>query len=105
VSTLAGKSAKGSNDGKGKAASFSHPDGLAVDRAGNVYVADVGNNKIRKITPDGVVTTVAGTGKRGAQNGPARSATFYRPFGLTIDKHGNLYVADYQNNKVRKISF
>ena len=105
VTTLAGKLTKGSDNGKGKGASFSHPDGLAVDRAGNVYVADVGNNKIRKITPRGVVTTVAGTGKHGAQNGPAHSATFYRPFALTIDKEGNLYVADYQNNLVRKISF
>ena len=105
VTTLAGKLTKGSDNGKGKGASFSHPDGLAVDRAGNVYVADVGNNKIRKITPRGVVTTVAGTGKHGAQNGPAHSATFYRPFALTIDNAGNLYVADYQNNLVRKISF
>ncbi len=105
VSTLAGNPKKGSGDGKGKAASFSHPDGLAVDRAGNVFVADVGNNKIRKITPGGVVTTIAGAGKRGAQNGAGGTATFYRPFGLTIDKAGNLYVADYQNNLIRKITF
>ncbi len=104
VSTLAGKSLKGAADGKGKSASFSHPDGLAVDRAGNIYVADVGNNKIRKITPDGMVTTLAGSGKRAAENGPAKTASFYRPFGVTIDKEGDLYVADYQNNLVRKIS-
>jgi sugar lactone lactonase YvrE len=103
VTTLAGKAAKGANDGRGKAASFSHPDGLAVDAGGNVYVADVGNNKIRKITPDGTVSTVAGTGKRGADDGPAKTATFYRPFGITIGKDGYLYVADYQNNVVRKI--
>jgi sugar lactone lactonase YvrE len=105
VSTLAGNIKKGSKDGKGKAASFLHPDGLAVDRSGNVYVADVGNNKIRKITPDGLVSTVAGTGTRGVENGPANAASFYRPFGVTIDKTGNLYVADYQNNLIRKISF
>ena len=104
VSTLAGKSLKGAADGKGKVASFSHPDGLAVDRSGNIYVADVGNNKIRKITPDGVVSTIAGNGTRGGENGPVRAASFYRPFGLTIDKDGNLYIADYQNNLVRKIS-
>jgi len=105
VSTFAGNTVKGSKDGKGKAASFSHPDGLAVDRAGNVYVADVGNNKIRKITPDGMVSTIAGDGTRGGVNGPGKTASFYRPFGITIDKAGNLYVADYQNNLIRKISF
>jgi|SRR6185503_5875383 len=104
VSTLAGKTIKGAADGKGKAASFSHPGGLAADAKGNVYVADAGNNKIRKITPDGVVTTLAGNGARGAENGPAKKASFYRPFGVTIGKDGNLYVADYQNNLVRKIS-
>jgi sugar lactone lactonase YvrE len=104
VSTFAGNVKKGAKDGKGKAASFSHPDGLVVDGAGNVYVADVGNNKIRKITPDGVVSTVAGTGLRGADNGPAKTASFYRPFGITIGKDGSLYVADYQNNLIRKIS-
>jgi sugar lactone lactonase YvrE len=105
VSTLAGASKKGAADGKGSDASFSHPDGLTVDKNGNVYVADVGNNKIRKITPDGMVTTLAGTGKRGANNGPAGGATFYRPFGVTADNAGNIYVADYQNNVIRKISF
>jgi len=104
VSTVAGNVKKGSKDGKGKTASFSHPDGLAVDRSGNVYVADVGNNKIRKITPDGTVSTVAGTGKRGADDGLAKAASFYRPFGIAIGKDGSLYVADYQNNVVRKIS-
>lgn len=103
VSTLAGKTKKGSANGKGAAASFSHPDGIAVDRSGNVYVADVGNNKIRKITPDGTVSDYAGTGKRGSDNGPLNTASFYRPFGLTIDGGGNLYVADYQNNLVRRI--
>ncbi|MBB3054652.1 NHL repeat-containing protein [Mucilaginibacter gotjawali] len=103
VSTLAGKTKRGSANGKGAAASFSHPDGIAVDKKGNVYVADVGNNKIRKITPDGMVSDYAGTGKRGADNGPAFTATFYRPFGITIDNAGNLFVADYQNNLIRKI--
>jgi len=104
VSTLAGMIAKGSADGKGKDALFSHPDGLAVDRKGNIYVADVGNNKIRKITPDGTVTTIAGTRKRGADNGPLKTATFNRPYGVAVDNGGNIYVADYLNNVVRKIS-
>jgi len=107
VTTLAGRAFKrnqGSKNGKGAAASFNHPCGIAVDRKGNVYVADVGNNKIRKVTPDGVVSTFAGTGKRGAANGAIDSATFNRPFGVAVDREGNVYVADYQNNMVRKIN-
>jgi len=111
VTTLAGKPAKkgkhntGSKDGKGPSASFSKPCGIAVDKNGNVYVADVGNNKIRKVTQDGTVTTFAGAGLRGSENGPAGKATFNRPFGVAVDKQGNVYVADYQNNLVRKIGF
>ncbi|HLX65683.1 MAG TPA: SBBP repeat-containing protein, partial [Puia sp.] len=104
VSTLAGKSAKGSADGKGAAASFSHPAGITVEKNGNLYVADVGNNRIRMISPGGEVTTFAGTGVRGAKNGPAGAATFYRPFGVSCDEAGDIYVADYQNNLIRKIS-
>lgn len=108
VTTLAGKAFKrnqGSKNGKGAAASFNHPCGIAVDQKGNVYVADVGNNKIRKITPDGVVSTFAGTGQRGLANGEAKAASFNRPFGVAVDRVGNVYVADYQNNLVRKISY
>lgn len=104
VSTLAGKAVKGSADGKGTAASFSHPAGIAVDKNGDIYVADVGNNRIRKISPGGDVTTFAGTGDRGSKNGPVRTATFYRPFGVACDEAGTVYVADYQNNLIRKIS-
>jgi serine/threonine protein kinase, bacterial len=103
VATFAGKKEKGSRDGRGPAASFLHPAGLAIDKNENLYVADVGNNKIRKITPDGDVTTFAGTGMRGSANGQVGTATFYRPFGVAVDKGGNVYVADYQNNLVRKI--
>ena len=106
VTTLAGRAFKrnqGSKNGKGATASFNHPCGIAVDKKGNVYVADVGNNKIRKITPDGMVTTYAGTGKRGAANGDANKASLNRPFGVAVDGAGNVYVADYQNNLIRKI--
>jgi sugar lactone lactonase YvrE len=105
VSTLAGKTKKGHANGKGAVASFNHPDGIAVDKNGNVYVADVENSKIRKITPDGNVTDFAGTGLRGAANGTDAAATFYRPFGLALDNSGNLYVADYENNLIRKVSY
>lgn len=105
VVTLAGKSTRGSADGKGSNASFWHPNGLVVDKSGNIYVADVGNNKIRKITPDGVVSTLAGSGLRGSANGDASQASFYQPTGLALDKNGNIYVADYQNNLIRKINF
>jgi sugar lactone lactonase YvrE len=104
VTTLAGKIAKGKANGKGAAASFSHPDGIAVDKSGNIYVADTGNHLIRKISPDGVVTTLAGCGARGSKNGDVKSASFFRPMGVALDTAGDVYVADYQNNLVRKIS-
>ncbi|MHB1921243.1 MAG: NHL repeat-containing protein [Chitinophagaceae bacterium] len=105
VTTLAGKLAKGAANGQGTAASFSHPDGLAVDQQGNVYVADSGNNLIRKISPDGRVTTLAGCQLRGSANGNTELASFYRPMGVAVDKDGNVYIADYQNNMIRKVSF
>lgn len=103
VTTLAGGS-QGFTDGKGASAQFNQPSGLITDKQGNVYVADQFNNAIRKITPDGTVTTIAGTGDFGAQDGPAKNATFYYPRDITIDGNDNLYVADLRNNEIRKIS-
>lgn len=105
VITLAGRSKKGSKDGKDTTASFWHPNAVTVDKNGNLYVADMGNNEIRKITPGGVVTTFAGAKTHGAGNGRVTEATFYQPYGIATDKAGNIYVADYQNNLIRKISF
>ena len=105
VTTIAGKKAKGAANGIGKAASFFHPTGLAIDAMGNMFVADMGNNKVRKINPTGVVSTLAGSGLRGAADGLDTIARFYKPYGIAIDKSGNLFVADYQNNLVRKIVF
>lgn len=105
VTTIAGKIKKGRVDGKGAAASFFHPDGIAIDNNNNIYIADTGNNLIRRITPDGIVTTLAGSGIRGSVNGDARAASFNRPMSVAVGAGGNVYVADYQNNLVRKISY
>jgi serine/threonine-protein kinase len=104
VSTLAGSGTAGSANGTGTAASFNSPFGVAVDAAGNVYVADSGNNLIRKITPAGVVSTLAGSGARGANNASGTAAGFNTPSGVAVDLSGNVYVADENNNQIRKIT-
>lgn len=103
VSTFAG-GVKGYADGVGTAAEMGSPAGLAFDTLGNLYFADPDNERIRMITPDGVVTTIAGSGADSLNNGPALSATFSRPNGLTVDRKGNIYVADLMNNEIREIS-
>ncbi|HEY8027649.1 MAG TPA: DUF4214 domain-containing protein [Burkholderiaceae bacterium] len=95
----------GSNDGTGTAASFKKPSGIALDAAGYAYVADTGNNSIRKISPAGVVTTLAGSaGNAGAADGAGSAARFNQPIGVALDPSGNLYVADSGNNLIRKIT-
>jgi hypothetical protein len=83
---------------------FNRPFGITADKSGNVYVADQVNNLIRKITPAGVVTTLAGTGAVGSTDGDGTSATFNSPFGIAADSSGNVYVVDTNNQLVRKIS-
>ena len=85
-------------------AMFNEPTGIAVDAAGNIYVADYGNNKIRKISTAGIVTTLAGNGTLGALNGPDSLATFNGPTSLAVDPSGNVYVADNNNNQIRLIA-
>ncbi len=106
VSTLAGSGQEGFRDGEGAAAMFAFQLGqsIATDAAGNVYVCDAGNSRIRKITHAGEVSTVAGNGTGGWQDGPAASAMFNHPYGIEVDKDNNLYVADTWNAALRKIT-
>jgi sugar lactone lactonase YvrE len=106
VSTLAGKAGVfGSDDGKGGSARFSAPTDLAVDHIGNIYVADTNNHTIRKITPAGVVTTLAGrAGFSGGLDGTGTVAQFHSPAGVAIDASDNVYVADTDNDAIRKIA-
>ncbi|MDR6854658.1 NHL repeat-containing protein [Variovorax guangxiensis] len=104
VSTLAGSAAAGFADGTGDAAQFNGPSGMAVDSSGNVYMADYYNNRIRKITPAGVVTTWAGSGTAGFADDTGAAAQFNGPTGMAVDPSGNVYVADNLNHKIRKIT-
>jgi sugar lactone lactonase YvrE len=106
VTTLAGTAGvSGSTDATGAAAKFRDPRGIATDSAGNVYVADSGNDTIRKITPAGVVTTLAGTtGVSGSTDGTGAAASFRNSYGIATDGAGNVYVADTDNHTIRKIT-
>jgi RHS repeat-associated protein len=104
VSTLAGTGAAGYADGPAGAAQFEGPQGVAVDAAGVVYVADTGNHRVRRIGTDGLVTTLAGDGTPGLVNGAAAQARFNAPRGIAVDKFGNVYVADSGNSSVRRVS-
>ncbi|MFI5336137.1 MAG: protease pro-enzyme activation domain-containing protein [Opitutales bacterium] len=105
VSTLAGLAGSSAQtDGTGSAARFTDPENLAVDAAGNIYVADGKGYTVRKVTSAGVVTTVAGSGTKGTTNGIGTAASFGSLLGIALDAAGNLYVSDYTYNTVRKIS-
>ena len=103
VTTLAG-SVAGFSDGIAASAMFNAPGGMTIDTLGNIYVADISNQRIRKITAFGVVTTIAGTVTVGfADNVPALQALFNQPFGVSTDSAGNIYVADTSNARIRKL--
>lgn len=104
VSTLAGNGIDGFTDGNGAVAQFYGPEGATVDAQGNVYVADAGNSSIRKITPSGTVSTLAGNGTIGFVNGSSTAARFDSPVDVALDGQGNVYVADFGNHCVRKIT-
>jgi DNA-binding beta-propeller fold protein YncE len=102
VTTVAG-SLRGYQDGPGVQALFHEPRGIALDASGTLYVADRGNNCIRKVSPAGTVTTLAGSRKYGYRNGPGLQARFAWPRGVAVDTAGNIYVADGHNRRIRRI--
>ena len=104
VSTLAGNGISGFADGSAAMARFRDPAGVTADAQGNVFVADIGNSSIRKITPGGVVSTLAGNGTNGFVNGTLATARFHGPADVAFDAQGNLYVADFGNHCLRKIT-
>lgn len=103
VTTVAGNGTSGSLDGQGAAATFDNPVGVAMDGAGFLYVADSYNQKIRKISPTGAVTTLAGSGTAGSTDGPGNSAAFSYPQGVAVDSAGFVYVVDRDSQNVRKV--
>jgi sugar lactone lactonase YvrE len=105
VSTYAGTNTAAFTNGDTASARFKTPFGICMDKSGNLYLADAGNNCIRKISATGTVTTLAGTGLAGYVDGPALSAQFNSPTGVCVDDSFNVYVADFQNQRIRKISF
>jgi sugar lactone lactonase YvrE len=104
VSTIAGSGSAGFTDGNGNAAQFHYPNGIATDAQANIYVADNYNYRIRKITPAGLVSTLAGNGEPGLVDGNGNTSQFNNPCGVAIDKLGNIYVTDYSNNCIRMIT-
>ena len=102
VSTIAGGT-RGFADGAGTAAMFDTPSGVAIGPDGTIYVADTGNNAIRAIAPDGLVSTLAGDGTAGDADGPAREARFNGPIGVAVDPGGRVIVADTYNDRIRAI--
>jgi uncharacterized protein (TIGR03437 family) len=105
IATVAGGGSALGDNGPAASARFDEPWGIAVDSVGSLYIADVGNQRIRKVT-NGVVTTVAGNGTVGfsGDNGPAASAQLNYPYGVAVDSAGNLYIADSGNDRIRKVS-
>src|SRR5207302_1822014 len=107
IRTVAGRGDPGSAGlgGPASEAQLNGPTGLALDRADNLYIADTANNRILKVTPVGIIETVAGTGRGGAtgDDGPATSATLSLPIAIAIDERGDIFIADTENSRVRRI--
>ena len=103
VSTIAGDGNPGAVNGAAANSRFNQPSGVAIDNSGNIYVADFGNNVIRKISTSNIVSTYAGNGQPGFSDGNIQAASFNGPSDIDIDSQGNLYVADTKNHAIRKI--
>jgi uncharacterized protein (TIGR03437 family) len=105
IQTVAGSDNSG-DGGPALSAALSQPEGIVVDRSGNVYFADAADNRVRKIGTDGSIQTVVGTGVAGfaGDGGPASAALLNQPYGLALDKAGDLYIADLGNGRVRKVA-
>jgi len=104
VSTLAGNGQSGFVNGNGSAARFHFPTALIIDKQGSLYVTDTYNHSIRKVSPSGDVTTLAGDGKEGFMDGASHQSQFRFPRGLALDTEGNLYIADTNNHRIRKLT-
>ncbi len=104
IEVLAGSGSAGFGDGVGAAAQFNSPHGVAVDGEGSIIIADTGNHRVRKITPDGTVSTLAGSGSAGFADGAGASEQFHCPREVAVDGEGNIIIADWDNHRVRKIT-
>ncbi|WP_078897107.1 NHL repeat-containing protein [Streptomyces rimosus] len=108
ITTVAGTGEGGyvSDGGPAIATKINYPHGIAVDREENLYFSEWSNHRVRKVTPTGTITTIAGNGQAGyvSDGGPATSTKLYHPSGLTVDSEGNLYIADFLNHRVRKVT-
>jgi sugar lactone lactonase YvrE len=107
IGTVAGGGTQGLGDGgPATSAQLNRPSDVAVDSDGNLYIADTGNSRIRKVTPAGVISTIAGGGRAGSSgdDGPATDAQLHFPRGVAADSAGNLYIADSENNRIRKVT-
>jgi uncharacterized protein (TIGR03437 family) len=104
LTTVAGSNLVG-DGGQGTAAQLAQPEGLAIDSTGNLYIADAANHRVRMVTPAGIITTIAGNGHPGfgGDNGPAAAAQLNQPYDVALDSSGNLYIADFGNQRVRRI--
>ena len=107
ITTVAGTGMDGfsGDSGPATAAQLDFPTDIALDEAGNLYIADVSNHRIRKVDPFGTISTVAGRGTAGfsGDSGPATSAQLYNPVGVTVAGFGNIYIADFSNHRIRKV--
>lgn len=104
VTTFAGRGIPGFADGEGREALFHGPDTIAIDREDNLYVADADNFRIRKVTPQGGVSTVAGSGRQGNKEGPALESEFVYPTGVAVAPDGSLYVADRGAHRIKRVT-